>query len=51
MRTSPLLGVTGLPHAACVVTLVDRFTHPEVIDIEADSSYQKGQELTAAHTV
>jgi len=40
------------PHAACVVTLVDRLIHrAEVIDIEADSyRLKEAKELTAART-
>jgi DNA replication protein DnaC len=39
------------PHAACVVTLVDRLIHrAEVIDIEADSyRLKEAKELTVAH--
>ena len=38
------------PHAACVVTLVDRLIHrAEIIDIEADSyCLKEAKELTAA---
>ncbi|RYZ01065.1 MAG: transposase, partial [Myxococcales bacterium] len=38
------------PHAACVVTLVDRLVHrAEVIDIDADSyRLKEAKELTAA---
>jgi DNA replication protein DnaC len=40
------------PHAACVVTLVDRLIHrAEIIDIEADSfRLKEAKELTAART-
>jgi DNA replication protein DnaC len=40
------------PHAACVVTLVDRLIHrAEVIDIDADSyRLKEAKELTAART-
>jgi len=40
------------PHAACVVTLIDRLIHrAEVIDIEADSyRLKEANELTAART-
>jgi hypothetical protein len=40
------------PHAACVVTLVDRLIHgAKVIDIEADSyRIKEAKELTAART-
>jgi DNA replication protein DnaC len=40
------------PHAACVVTLVDRLIHrAEVIDIEADSyRLKEAKELSAART-
>ena len=40
------------PHAACVVTLVDRLIHrAEVIDIDADSyRLKEAKELTAARS-
>jgi hypothetical protein len=40
------------PHAACVVTLVDRLIHrAEVIDIDADSyGLKEAKELTAARS-
>jgi hypothetical protein len=41
------------PHAACVVTLVDRLIHrAEVIDIDADSyRLKEAKELTAARSI
>ena len=41
-----------LPHAACVVTLVDRLIHrAQVIDIDAQSyRLEEARELSAAHS-
>jgi DNA replication protein DnaC len=44
--------IEGFPHAACVVTLVDRLIHcAEVIDIDAESyRLKEAKELNAART-